>query len=66
MSQYRIDEHVRFRVMTPEGPLTGEGQIIKIFPAGQSYWLHVRLDDGSVRMLFESNAQVTRLDPVTA
>ncbi len=62
MSQFCIDEQIRFRVMTAEGPLNGTGQIIKIFPAGQSYWLHVRQEDGSVRMLFEATTRVERLE----
>ncbi len=44
--------------MTPEGPLSGRGQIIKIFPAGQTHWLHIKQDDGSVRMLLEATTTV--------
>ena len=62
MSQFQINDHVRFRVMTAEGALTGNGQIIKMFPAGQSQWLHVRQDDGAVRMLYESTSQLERLE----
>ncbi len=62
MSAFQIDDHVRFRIMNAEGPLTGAGRIIKIFPAGKSYWLHVRQDDGSVRMLFEATTQVEAMD----
>ena len=58
MSQFRINDHVRFRVMTAEGALTGSGQIIKIFAAGQSHWLHVRQGDGAVRMLYEATTQI--------
>lgn len=66
MSQFRINDHVQFRVMTAEGALKGAGQIIKIFPGGQSYWLHVRQDDGAVRMLFEATTQVERLEAEAA
>lgn len=38
------------------------GQIIKIFPAGQSYWLHVRQEEGSVRMLYEATSQIEVLE----
>ena len=62
MSQFRINDQVRFRVMTADGSLNGAGQVIKIFPAGQSFWLHVRQDDGSVRMLYELTAKVERLE----
>ena len=62
MSAFQIDDHVRFRIMNAEGPLTGNGRVIKIFPAGQSYWLHVKQDDGSVRMLFEATTQVEAMD----
>jgi hypothetical protein len=66
MSAFHIDDYVRFRIINAEGPLAGMGRIIKIFPAGQSYWLHVRQDDGSVRMLFEATSKidVTELEPV--
>ena len=66
MSQFRINDHVRFRVMTAEGALTGHGQVVKVFPAGQSHWLHVRQDDGAVRMLYESTTQLERLELETA
>lgn len=62
MSQFDINDHVRFRVMTPEGALTGSGQIIKVFAAGQSHWLHVRQDDGTVRMLYEATTQIEALE----
>jgi hypothetical protein len=62
MSQFRINDHVRFRVMTAEGVLTGDGQIIKLFPAGQSHWLHVRQSDGAVRMLYEATTQIEALE----
>lgn len=48
--------------MTPEGAFFGMGQIIKIFPAGQSYWLHVRQEEGSVRMLYEATSQIEVLE----
>ena len=62
MSQFRINDHIRFRVMTAEGALTGSGQIIKSFPAGQSHWLHVRQSDGAVRMLYEATTQIEALE----
>lgn len=62
MSQFRINDHVRFRVMTSEGTLTGSGQVIKIFAARQSHWLHVRQGDGAVRMLYEATAQIEALE----
>lgn len=62
MSQFHLNDHIRFRVMTAEGALTGDGRIIKIFPAGQSHWLHVQHADGSVRMLYESTAQIECLE----
>ncbi len=58
MSSFRVHDHVQFRTMTPEGPLSGRGQIIKIFPAGQTHWLHIKQDDGSVRMLLEATTTV--------
>lgn len=45
-------------MMTPEGRLGGQGRISKIFPAGNSYWLHVRQDDGLTRMVFEATTNV--------
>lgn len=66
MSAFRINDHVRFRTRTPEGPLSGSGDIIKIFPAGQSYWLHVRQVDGSIRMLYEATTQIEVLELETA
>jgi hypothetical protein len=62
MSQFRINDHVRFRVMTSEGALTGSGQVIKVFPAGQSHWLHVRQGNGAVRMLYEATTQIEALE----
>ena len=63
MSAFRINDHVRFRIITAEGPLTGSGRVIKIFSAGKSYWLHVQQDDGSgIRMLFEATTQIETLD----
>lgn len=58
MSAFQIDDHIRFRIINADGPLTGTGRVIKIFPAGQSYWLHVKQDDGSVRMLFEATTEI--------
>lgn len=66
MSQYQINDLIRFRVMTADGALTGSGQIIKIFPTGQSYWLHVRQDDGTIRMLYETTTRIERLEPEAA
>ncbi len=62
MSAFRINDHVRFRTRTPEGPLSGSGEIIKVFPAGLSHWLHVRQADGSVRMLHEATTEVEVLE----
>jgi hypothetical protein len=66
MSLFRINDHIRFRVMTAEGALTGDGLIIKIFPTGQTHWLHVRQNDGSIRMLYESTSQIERLELTAA
>jgi len=65
MSAFRIDDQVRFRITNAEGPLTGSGCVIKIFPAGQSFWLHVKQDDGSVRMLFEATTCIEVLESET-
>jgi hypothetical protein len=62
MSAFRIEDHVRCRMVTPDGPLSITGQIIKIFPAGQSYWLHIRQDDGTVRMVYEATTQINALE----
>jgi hypothetical protein len=62
MSAFRIEDHVRCRMVTPDGPLSITGQIIKIFPAGQSYWLHIRQDDGAVRMVYEATSQINALE----
>jgi hypothetical protein len=66
MSAFRIEDHVRCRMITPDGPLSITGQIIKIFPAGQSYWLHIRQDDGGVRMVYEATTQIESLELETA
>ena len=66
MSAFAINDHVSFRTMTPEGPLSGRGLIIKIFQAGQSHWLHIKQDDGSVRMLLEATTTVDVLEFETA
>ncbi len=58
MSAFQIYDRIKFRTLTPDGPFVGNGQIIKIFPAGQSHWLHVKQDDGSVRMLLEATTTV--------
>ena len=62
MSALRIEDHVRCRMVTPDGPFSITGEIIKIFPAGQSYWLHVRQGDGAVRMVYEATTQIEALD----
>lgn len=62
MSAFNLNDHVRFRTLTPEGPFSGSGQIIKIFPGGDSHWLHVRQEDGNVRMLFEATTQIDVLE----
>lgn len=62
MSGFRVADPVRFRTMTPDGPLSGAGVITKIFPTGTSYWLHVRQEDGSVRMLFEATTTIDVLE----
>ncbi len=62
MSAFKIDDRVRFRIINAEGPLAGTGRVIKIFPAGSSYWLHVRQGDGSVRMLFEATTDIEILE----
>lgn len=62
MSVLHVDDQVQFRTMTPDGPLSGTGRIIKIFPAGQSCWLHVRQEDGHIRMLYEATATVDVVD----
>jgi hypothetical protein len=66
MSIYRLNDHIRCRLQTPDGPKTITGEIIKIFPGGSSYWLHVRQADGSVRMLFEATAEIQVLDATPA
>lgn len=62
MSSFRVADHVRCRMVTPDGPLSITGEIIKIFPAGQSYWLHVRQGDGAVRMVYEATTQIETLE----
>lgn len=66
MSAFRIEDHVRCRMITPDGPLTITGRVSKIFPAGQSYWLHIRQDDGAVRMVYEATTQIESLELETA
>ena len=62
MSSFRVADHVRCRMITPDGPLSITGEIVKIFPAGQSYWLHVRQGDGAVRMVYEATTQIDALE----
>jgi len=62
MSAFCVHDHIRFSTLTPEGPVTGSGEILKILPAGKSHWLHVRQNDGSVRMLFEATTQAEALE----
>ncbi len=66
MSAFRLNDHVRFSTMTPEGRLFGYGRIAKIFPAGNSHWLHVEQDDGSMRMLFEATSTIESIELETA
>ncbi|MDX9995703.1 MAG: hypothetical protein RBS28_10305 [Rhodocyclaceae bacterium] len=66
MSAFHLNDQVRFRTLTPDGPLSGSGIIAKIFPAGQSHWLHVRQDDGNVRMLFEATTRIEVMEPEAA
>jgi hypothetical protein len=62
MSAFRINDQIRFRTLTPDGPYASTGQVIKILPGGESHWLHVRQDDGNVRMLFEATTQIDVLE----
>lgn len=62
MSAFRISDHIRFRTITPDGPLSGTGEVIKIFPGGESHWIHVRQGDGHIRMLFEATTQIDVLE----
>lgn len=62
MSAFQVADHVRCRMITPDGPLSVTGEIIKIFPAGQSHWLHVRQGDGAVRMIYEATTQIEVLE----
>jgi hypothetical protein len=62
MSSFRVADHVRCRMITPDGPLSITGEIVKILPAGQSHWLHVRQGDGAVRMVYEATTQINALD----
>lgn len=62
MSAFKIQDHVQFRTITPDGPFSGRGQIVKIFPAGQSHWLHIKQEDGSVRMLLEATTDINVLE----
>ena len=58
MSAFRVADHVRCRLITPDGTIAVAGEIIKIFPAGQSHWLHIRQGDGAVRMVYEATTQI--------
>lgn len=62
MSAFRVDDHIRFTTMTPDGRLVGQGRISKIFPAGNSFWLHVDIGEGQTRMLYEATAKVEHLE----
>lgn len=62
MSSFRVADHVHCRMITPDGPLSIKGEIIKIFPAGQSHWLHIRQGDGAVRMVYEATTQIDALE----
>ena len=63
MSSFRVADHVRCRMITPDGPLSITGEIVKIFPEGQSHWLHVRQGDGAVRMVYEATTLIDALEP---
>lgn len=62
MSSFRVADHVSCRMITPDGPLSITGEIVKIFPAGQSHWLHIRQRDGAVRMVYEATTQIDVLE----
>ena len=62
MSAFRINDQIRFRTLTPDGPYIGTGQVIKVLPGGLSHWLHVRQGDGNIRMLFEATTQIEVLE----
>lgn len=62
MSAFCVNDCIRFSTLTPDGRLVGHGRIAKIFPAGNSFWLHVQQDNGQVRMIFEATTQVERLE----
>ncbi len=62
MSAFQVNDCIRFSMMTPDGRLGGRGRIAKIFPAGNSYWLHVLQDDGLTRMVFEATTNIERLE----
>lgn len=66
MSSFQVGNHIRFRTITSEGPMSGTGEVIKIFPTGQSHWIHVRQGDGNVRMLIEATTQIEILELETA
>ena len=62
MSAFHINDQIRFRTLTPEGPFTGTGKVVNINPVGYSHWLHVLQEDGHVRMLFEATTQIEVLE----
>ena len=66
MSAFHINDQISFRTLTPDGPYSSTGQVIKILPGGDSHWLHVRQDNGNVRMLFEATTQIDVVELETA
>ncbi len=62
VSAFQVNDCIHFSMMTPDGRLGGRGRIAKIFPAGNSYWLHVLQDDGLTRMVFEATTTIERLE----
>lgn len=66
MFAFQLHDHVRFRTMTPDGQIAGSGVITRIMPAGHSRWLHVRQEDGHVRMLFEATTQIEVMELAAA
>lgn len=62
MLSFRINDRIRFRTLTPDGPYISTGQVIRILPGDESHWLHVRQEDGNVRMLFEATTKIKVLE----
>ncbi len=62
MLAFSINDQISFRTLTPDGPYSSTGQVIKILPGGDSHWLHIRQEDGNVRMLFEATTQIEVLE----